>query len=431
MALHLMKCMLHHFHDLSLLLRNSNPNKSDVNHKMVNKVMGNKSDKRKNKNKNDKKIKHDDYYSPDEWPKLMNDQCKQICKDCKKKKANTSLELLAAPGNLPMQYGGHSLCNTVNSSTPLSLEECQMYRQAVQSGGTALAIPSNASQAVNLLQSIPHCSGQVLLNNVRISLSAMMQSVLLNQNSTSMDVPLDGYVATMCINGGTNISMMGRIFKDLEYSDRTIDMVGFAIGIEKRHVHIASGVAVFESGNDKILVGLHEVPYLPDNTLSLLSTGQAWEHGVRVDDVLTHHGGHQLIQAHDVNGNPYDFPLEVCSGLMEFTLRYPTDAEVESLPVVWLTADSPWDLNTLELHDFKVLPSFDDFIKVLTNLVKLQHLDETITYMSKQNGDFRVLACSAPAVGAFFLGALFVHLFNGLSQAVSPVTKPVSRDFSK
>jgi len=172
-------------------------------------------------------------------------------------------------------------------------------------------------------------------------LSPMVQSLILNQASASMmDVPLEGYEAPMCIDGGTNISLMGRVFHIVEFTNRTVDMVGFASGIEKSQVRIGSGVAVFESGNDKVLLGLHEAPYLPDNSISLLSTSQARENGVWVDDVLSRHGGRQLIRATDAEGNPYDFPLELRSGLMELTLRYPTETERESLPIVWLTSDS-------------------------------------------------------------------------------------------
>ena len=339
--------MLRRFHDLTLLLRNSNQGKSDANHKMVNNATGNNDDKKnKNKNKKDKKAKnkYDDYISKDAWAKLTDEERRKIIAE--RGKRRDADQNKSSSGNLPMQYGGHSLSNTVSTTpNPPSFDEYRSYLQALQSGAanssSNTSLSSNATRAGQLLQNLPNRSGPMSVNNLKVVLSPMVQSLILNQASASMmDVPLEGYEAPMCIDGGTNISLMGRVFHIVEFTNRTVDMVGFASGIEKSQVRIGSGVAVFESGNDKVLLGLHEALYLPDNSISLLSTSQARENGVWVDDVLSRHGGRQLIRATDAEGNPYDFPLELRSGLMELTLRYPTETERESLPIVWLTSDS-------------------------------------------------------------------------------------------
>jgi hypothetical protein len=168
--------------------------------------------------------------------------------------------------------------------------------------------------------------GQMSINNLRVRMSEDAQAVLLSQTS----VPLDGYTAAICVDGGTNISLMGRVFHVLEWTDRHVNMVGFASGIEKKNARIGSGVAVYESGHEKVLIGLHESPYLADNALSLLSVGQAREHEVWVEDTQPRHGGRQQLKANDTNSDKWELPLEVNAGLLEMTLRYPTEIEVES-----------------------------------------------------------------------------------------------------
>ena len=138
-----------------------------------------------------------------------------------------------------------------------------------------------------------------------------------------------------------------------------------ASGLTKTNVRIGSGVAVYESGLSKCLIGVHEAPYLSENSTSLLSINQAREHGVWVDDLLLRYGGRQLIKALDTDGNEVEIPLDLHSGLLGVELRSPTEAELDSLPVVWLTSNlEPWDPSVVHGDDCKIIPQFDDFIEV-------------------------------------------------------------------
>ena len=107
------------------------------------------------------------------------------------------------------------------------------------------------------------------IHNLRIAMSPLATTLCSNQFINS----LEGYTSLLCVDGGTNISLMGRVFKILSWTDQLVDMNGFANGFELKNVKIGSGVAVYESGNESVLIGLHKAPCLQSNAVSLLSTG--------------------------------------------------------------------------------------------------------------------------------------------------------------
>ena len=212
---------------------------------------------------------------------------------------------------------------------------------------------SNTSRAVNFLQSVPTTGGLFSMNNLRVQMSANAKSFFLQQTTSSPDPH-----TTMCVDGGTNISMMGMSFKVTTWSNRYADMCGFADGLTKNNVRIGSGVSVYDNNGTKILIGLHEAPYLESNPGSLLSTGQARENGVWINDILTRHGGEQRLCAQDENGTMIAIPFNAENGLFHIKLKFPTDNEIETLPIVWLTSnESPWDPQVLDECNSLVLPS--------------------------------------------------------------------------
>ena len=135
-------------------------------------------------------------------------------------------------------------------------------------------------------------------------------------------------------------------------------MSGFANDLVKSDIPVCSGKTVVEVDKHKVLLGLHEAPYLKGNK-HRLSTGQACEYSTCVDDTLRCHGGGQRIVGHDNNGISYNFKLNVTDGLLTLQTQYPTQDELESLPTVWLTSTKPWDPTSLEAPDKLVLPSTD------------------------------------------------------------------------
>ena len=100
----------------------------------------------------------------------------------------------------------------------------------------------------------------------------------------------------LIIDSGTNTMVMGRGFKVIEFTERYADLEGFSSDLTKNHVRIGSGVATVDLGmNGRVLIGVHEAPYLGEQANSLLSTAQARENGVWINDRLTRHGGKQML----------------------------------------------------------------------------------------------------------------------------------------
>ena len=135
-------------------------------------------------------------------------------------------------------------------------------------------------------------------------------------------------------------------------------MSGFVNDLVKSDIPVCSGKTVVEVDKHKVLLGLHEAPYLKHNEHGLLST-QAREYSMWVDDTLCQHGDRQRIAGHDDHGTSYNFELDVTDGLLTLPTQYPTQDELESLPTVWLTSNNPWDPSSLEVPDKFILPSTD------------------------------------------------------------------------
>ena len=321
---------------------------------------------------------------------------------------------------IPQQYNQSQTNNVSVGQAPQGYTMPSLtYLQAASNS----LMESNITRAAALLQQcvLPNRS-----NNVKISISTSLQLMLLNQTSA----PVEGSLAALCIDGGTNISLMGRVFRVIQYTNRYADMMGFASGVAKKRVRIALGVAVYTNPEGlRTLIGLHEAPYLEHNTTSLLSTGQAREHGVWVDDVLQRHGGKQMIMAHDIDGTPFTFALAINAGLFELELTYSSDDDVDTLPIVWLTSEDPWDPEVLDCASTKVIPAFDDFIEVSTNMAEMQEANWFMKCIAGQN---EMLQAFAYATGFLFIGTTIYKSLNLLTPSdTSKKVKIVSPDYAK
>ena len=151
---------------------------------------------------------------------------------------------------------------------------------------------------------------------------------------------------------GTHVGSGGRYWQTLRNEWLcTNDLV-------KSDIPVCSGKTVVEVDTHKVLLGLHEAPYLKDNEARApLYRSSTRVHGTCVDDTLRRHGGTQRIAGEDDIGTSYNFELDVTDRLLTLQTRYPTPDELESLPTVWLTSAEPWDPTSLEAPD-KLGPAF-------------------------------------------------------------------------
>ena len=78
------------------------------------------------------------------------------------------------------------------------------------------------------------------------------------------------------MESGTNINVMRKVFKVIAHSGRMVDMEVFSNDFTKQNIEICNGLAcVTDEFGHKLLIGVKEAPYIPDNTHSRLSTNQA------------------------------------------------------------------------------------------------------------------------------------------------------------
>jgi hypothetical protein len=79
-----------------------------------------------------------------------------------------------------------------------------------------------------------------------------------------------------------------------------------------------------------------------------------------------------------------------------------------------------------------IIPPFDDFIEVLTNLAEMHEVDCHLRYLARQSKLFQAMACSLLTVGAAFIGMMGFKLLNGAIVATkSPKVKPVTRSYKE
>ena len=89
----------------------------------------------------------------------------------------------------------------------------------------------------------------------------------------------------------TSIVALGNGFTEVSRSDKTVTLVGFDDDLSKKEIPVGSAVAAIDLPKRTIIIQLNEVPMLKGGSNSLLSTSQAREFGVIVDDVAKRHGG--------------------------------------------------------------------------------------------------------------------------------------------
>ena len=125
----------------------------------------------------------------------------------------------------------------------------------------------------------------------------------------------------------TSIAAIGNGFVEISRSERTVSLIGMAKDLIKESVLIKSAAVSIDLPTGTIIIQLNEAPLLQGGFNSLLSTFQAREFGIKVDDVAARHGGGQEIQA----GNQV-IPFKVRQALLYASIREPTKGELVNLP---------------------------------------------------------------------------------------------------
>jgi hypothetical protein len=325
----------------------------------VNRVANNGSGQNGNRNNQGGNKQHADYIPKEKWKKMSKAEKQDFLKKRKAQPATSS----------NLQYGGQSTNANTNHVTS----------NTVHSDAATVPVDntsSNKHRMNNMMAQVnatPTSGGSYCTRTMTVHISSTLSATMSHQSANSKA----NFVSTLCMDSGTNISAMGRAFFITEKTHRVANLTGFADGLEKLNVPICSGVATYEYNGKKLLIGIHEAPYLEHNSSSLLCIGQAREHGVLVDDLMIRHGGKQRLVVR-LDGVDHAIPLSLRDGLLHVDLRYPTTDELDSLPILWLTSDvEPWDPSVMNDDASVILPAVDE--EALQGLIHGMNLSDVIS----------------------------------------------------
>ena len=146
------------------------------------------------------------------------------------------------------------------------------------------------------------------------------------------------------VDGGANGGLCGDDARMLEYVEGTkVDVTGVGKS-EIDDLKVGLGAAVTETMHDgPVVILMGQYADLGEGK-TIHSKGQMEHFGALVDDTSRSAGGRQMI----VTSEGYCIPIHIRDGLPRIDMRPPTDEELETLPHVYLTSDSPWDPSVLD-----------------------------------------------------------------------------------
>ena len=121
--------------------------------------------------------------------------------------------------------------------------------------------------------------------------------------------------------------------------------------------NLCNGVVAVDLNRVTYLLGIREVPLIPNSVGVLLSELQARAHGTHVDSKPRCFGGSGCIIIKGTNEDEINIPLNLEHGLMTCPIRKPTEQELHNHDIHWITGDGPWDPSTF---DEKVSSGYDN-----------------------------------------------------------------------
>ena len=239
------------------------------------------------------------------------------------------------------QYGGINHQESRPSNSNLSRRANQSITEDASNDSTEEEATSyeqhdDLEQAAfeedNLSDDQKHWLARVrMLNATRtIDVSSFKDALSFAMNATTKGK--EKLMANSCAD--TSITAISNGFTKISRTDKTVTLVGFNDNLSKKEVPIGLAAAAIDLPRRTIIVQLNEAPLLQDGFNSLLSTAQAREGGVIVDDTAKSHKGQQLIQADD-----HIILLKLQRALLYTSMREPTTWVLENLPRIMLTAD--------------------------------------------------------------------------------------------
>lgn len=162
-------------------------------------------------------------------------------------------------------------------------------------------------------------------------------------NANTWPTPVIRSSGDLLVDGGCDTSLVGNGFVVESETLRTVNVQGFTNVVTLQELPIVTAVGKIIVDGEPIIIQINEAVYVEGNPTSLLSTFQAREHGVMVNDVAKRHGGTQNIMADGVN-----IPMLIKNGLLTIPVQAPSIRERDELPRIILTSDQEWTTNSFD-----------------------------------------------------------------------------------
>lgn len=159
----------------------------------------------------------------------------------------------------------------------------------------------------------------------------------------------------LIIDNAADMSMIGQGFQIMFHTGETTTLWGAMASLDGNIYDVVCATAVIQSpaSEQAHIIIINQAAYLPDNKQfeSLLHADQARHHNVVVNDLgkfFRDGNGKPGKQSIEVDG--YELPLQHDGSKYFFSIRTPTTADWNNLPIIELTSPTPWDQQRCQIR---------------------------------------------------------------------------------
>ena len=147
------------------------------------------------------------------------------------------------------------------------------------------------------------------------------------------------------LGSGADTGCLGMAFKIMNKDSlRTINVYGCRDEFVTKGLKIGDGITLAsDPSGEKFILRYNEGIIDPDGK-SIFSVAQLRNHRIDVEDKPKVYGEKQQLET--LEG--VILPLNIKGGLAHLTIQYPTDADIQSYPMIEITSDLPWSPEGLD-----------------------------------------------------------------------------------
>ena len=165
------------------------------------------------------------------------------------------------------------------------------------------------------------------------------RTIHISRTAFNMQSKRPNNIGEILVDGGCDTSLVGKGFIVESMTARSVSVQGFNDSMKFDKLPIVTALTAVVIDGITYLLVINECIHVDGNDTSLLSTFQAREHGVFIDDVAKRHAGKQQMIIDDV-----EIPMSLKNGLFTIACREPTGIELKTCTRLVLTSDEVWEV---------------------------------------------------------------------------------------